>query len=105
MIIPLADKGCVSDISLLTGDRMLFGKDNDLSLFGCDFSHFQQLSCTVEGHRLKIMLNHTLIFTAEQRRSLGEIVGLRISFEGSGEIRDLTLQGPQQRIDLLESPQ
>ena len=82
---------------------MIFGKDNDLSMFGCDFRDFQQLTCTVEDHRLKIMLNHNLIFNTEQQQSLGKIVGLRIAFEGAGEIRELTLQGPQQHMDLLES--
>ena len=104
IVIPLADKGCISDIRLLTGDRMISGKNNDLSAFGCDFRDFQQLSCTVEDHRLKITLNHTLIFNTEQQQSIGEVVGIRISFEGTGEIRDLSLEGPRQHIDLLAVP-
>jgi hypothetical protein len=103
IIVPLADKGCISDINLLTGDRGISGKDNDLSAFGCDFRDFQQVKCTVEDHRLKIMLNDKLIFTTEQRQSIGEIVGIRIAFEGSGQIKDLSLQGPHQHISLLES--
>ncbi|HWK06492.1 MAG TPA: hypothetical protein VNS58_22815 [Puia sp.] len=104
IIIPLADKGCISDLGLLTGDRMINGKNNDLSAFGCDFRDFAQLSCTVEDHRLKILLNQNLIFNTEQRHSIGGIVGIRIAFEGAGEIRSLSLQGPRQYIDLLAGP-
>ncbi|HTI07534.1 MAG TPA: hypothetical protein VL832_03225 [Puia sp.] len=101
IIIPLADKGCISDLSMLTGDRMINGKDNDLSAFGCDFRNFQHLVCTVEDHRLKIMLNNTLIFNTEQRQDLGAIVGIRIAFEGAGQIKDLMLQGPGQALTLI----
>lgn len=103
IIIPLSDKGCISDLFLLTGDRGVNGKDNDLSAFGCDFKDFQRVKCIVEDHQLKIMLNDKLIYTTEQRQSIGEIMGIRISFEGAGEIREVTLQGPARNIFLVGS--
>lgn len=103
IIIPLSDKGCISDINLLTGDQGISGKDHDLSAFGCDFRDFQRVKCTVEDHRLKIMLNDKLIFNTEQSLSIGEVVGIRISFEGAGEIREVALQGPGRNIFLVGS--
>ena len=47
IILPLCDKGCISNINLLTGDGWISGKDNDLSGLGCDFSQFQDLKCVV----------------------------------------------------------
>lgn len=91
IIIPLAARGCISDINLLTGDRWIMGKENDLSAFGCDFSNYQHLSCTVAGHHLKIYLNGHLIMDTEQKQSIGNIIGLQIAFEGAGEVKDIKL--------------
>jgi len=102
IIIPLADKGCISDIGLLTGDRWISGKDHDLSAFGCDFRYFQDLTCAVENRRLKIALNATSILDTDQGHSIGRIMGVRIEFEGAGEVRKVRLSGPGQDLDLLE---
>lgn len=101
IIIPLADKGCISDIGLLSGDRWTSGKDHDLSAFGCDFRSFQDLTCAVEDHRLTISLNKTPIFGIDHPNSIGKIMGVRIEFEGPGEIREMRLSGPGQNLDLL----
>lgn len=97
-LIPLADKGCISAIDLWTGEYWVYGKENDLSAFGCDFSNFQDLKCQVENHRLAIYLNNKLIFSTQQKQSIGEIIGLRFSFEGMGEIKEVKLNGPQKVV-------
>jgi len=103
IIIPLADKGCIADLNLLTGYELIHGKDHDLSAFGCDFRQLQQLECSVKDHRLKIRLNKTQIFDAAQSRSIGKIIGVRMAFEGPGEIREMTLKGGAgQSFDLLD---
>jgi hypothetical protein len=91
IIIPLAAKGCISDLSVLTGQRLINGKENDLSRLGCDFSNFQQLYCQVEDQRLKIYLNDQLVMNEEQPQTIGDIIGLRIGFEGTGEIKGVNL--------------
>ena len=94
MIIPLADKGCVSGLGILTGDIWIDGKNHDLRAFGCDFTQFQTLKCVVEKQILKVYLNNKLILTSGQKHSMGEIVGLRYEFGGSGEVRDVRLTTP-----------
>lgn len=101
IIIPLVDKGCISDIGLLSGDRWTSGKDHDLSAFGCDFRNFQDLTCTVADHRLSISLNKIPIFSIDHPNSIKKIMGIRIEFEGPGEIREMRLSGPGQQVDLL----
>jgi hypothetical protein len=100
-IIPLVDKGCISNINVLTGDAMIHGKDHDLSAFGCDFRQWQQLEGSVQDHRLKIRLNGTQIFDIAQQRSIGKIIGIRIAFEGPGEIRKMLLSSPAGSFDLM----
>jgi hypothetical protein len=94
MIIPLSDKGCVSELGVLTGDIWIDGKNHDLSAFGCDFSQFQTLKCVVEKQALKVYLNNKLILSTGQKHSMGEIIGLRYEFVGSGEVKDIGLSTP-----------
>jgi len=103
IILPLADKGCISTINLLTGDALILGKDHDLSAFGCDFRQPQQLECSVKDHRLKVRLNRTQIFDTAQPQSIGKIIGIRVAFEGPGEIREMTLKGAGKSFDLLST--
>lgn len=103
IIIPLADKGCIAGLNLLTGDGFIRGKDHDLSVFGCDFRQLQQLECLVKDHRLKIRLNKTQILDVAQSRSIGKIVGIRVAFEGPGEIREMHLDGVGKGCDLLDT--
>ena len=104
IIIPLADKGCISSIGLYTGFSGVSGKNHDLSAFGCDCSQWQQLTCTQEKGTLSIWLNGRQIYTLPGNRSIGGIIGLRIAFEGTGEIKEVVLKGSGDALDLLKTP-
>jgi hypothetical protein len=91
IIIALSAKGCISEISLLTGRGFTSGKEHDLSAFGCDFNDFEKLVCKVADQKLEIYLNDKLIFSEDQKTPVGDIVGIRIAFEGAGEIKAVKL--------------
>ncbi len=93
-IIPFSDKGCISDLNLLTASSYISGKDHDMRAFGCDFSKFQNLVCRVEKMHLKIYLNNKLILDTPQKQTLGKIEGIRFEFEGAGEIKNVKLSTP-----------
>lgn len=94
IVLPLCDKGCISNINLLTGDGFISGKDNDLSGFGCDFSQFQDLKCTVANHHFRVYLNNKLVIDIAQKNALGGIAGIRFEFEGAGQVKDVSLSTP-----------
>ncbi len=101
IVVPLSDKGCIASLGILTGSSAVNGKDHDLSAFGCDFSSWQRIVCSEEDHVLKIAVNGQPAFSMPNAQSIGDIVGLRIAFEGTGAIREAMLQGSGQPINLL----
>ncbi|WP_184548186.1 hypothetical protein [Mucilaginibacter sp. FT3.2] len=96
--IPLSDKGCIATLNLFLGSETIYGKDHDVSAFGCDFNAFQHLSCSVQHNQLKILLGEKLIFSGLIRQDIGKIVGLVIGFEGAGEIKSVKLSNRQRII-------
>ena len=101
IVLPFSDKGCISDLRLFGGGQEVDGKDHDLSAFGCDFSTWQRVTCRMEDHRLTIQLNGHTIRTIEHAVPLGDCMGIRIAFEGAGEIKELTLRGKGQPFSLM----
>ncbi|WP_428331563.1 hypothetical protein [Mucilaginibacter sp.] len=95
--IPLSDKGCIATLDLSLGSETIYGKDHDLSAFGCDFNAFQHLSCTIQHDQLSISLGEKMIFSRTIRQDIGKIVGIVIGFEGAGEIKSVKL-GNRQKI-------
>ena len=91
VIIPLSDKGCVSNLRLLNGNNWVDGKVDDLSAFGCDFSQIQKLACRVRGNKIEISLNDKLVFQSDDAGSIGDVIGLRYAFEGPGEVKQVKL--------------
>lgn len=91
IIVPLSDKGCIADIGVLTGYQWFSGKDTDLSAFGGDMGKFQHVAFTLEKQRLKIYLNNVMILDAKQPITIGDVIGIRYEFEGTGEVKDVKL--------------
>ncbi len=58
----------------------------------------------ISSGTLREKLGTTTIYTMDKARSIGNIVGIRISFEGAGEIKTATLQGRGDKIDLFRTP-
>ena len=97
LLIPLSDKGCIATLNLSLGSETIYGKDHDLSAFGCDFNSFQHLSCSIQNNHIKISLNDKVIYSGLIAQDIGKIVGIGIGFEGAGEIRDVQL-GNRQKV-------
>ncbi len=95
--IPLSDKGCIATLNLSLGSKTIYGKDHDLSAFGCDFKSFQHLSCSIQKDHIDISLNNKVIYSGLIAQDIGKIVGIGIGFEGAGEIKSVKL-GNRQKV-------
>lgn len=98
IIVPLVAKGCISDISIFTGDGNISGKENDLSAFGTDYSQPERLHCRMSGDTLVIDRNGERIFSSKQQNFVGDIVGIRIGFAGAGEIHEIKLAAGDKQV-------
>jgi hypothetical protein len=86
IVVPLTTKGCSSEIGLLTPNGWTSGKENDLSAFGCEFKTMEKLRMGIKDSVFNVSLNDNIIFTQKQMHPVGKIVGIRIAFEGAGEM-------------------
>jgi hypothetical protein len=99
IIVPLSAKGCISKIGVLAPDGWIGGNTNDLSAFGCDFKDFEHVTVEVKDKNFVVSLNEkSILQRALPNGSVGEIIGIRITFEGTGEIRDVKLSGPDKVV-------
>lgn len=87
IIVPLGTKGCSSELGILTTNGWKSGKENDFSAFGCEFKDLEKLNVSIHDSLLNVSLNDKVIFTEKQNHPDGEIVGVRIAFEGAGEMQ------------------
>jgi hypothetical protein len=93
IIVPLSTKGCISELGILTLSGWKSGKENDLSAFGCDFNNMEKFQIALHDSVLTTTLNDKVIFTEKQKTTHGQIVGMRIAFEGAGEVDYVKLNG------------
>lgn len=93
MVIPLAARGCISDIALLAGDTWVGGDTHDLSAFGCDFTGLERVRCVAANGRLTIYINDVPAWDETVYGPARDVVGIRISFEGTGEVQSVKLAG------------
>ncbi|HEX8060616.1 MAG TPA: hypothetical protein VF473_06745 [Cyclobacteriaceae bacterium] len=93
IIVPLSTKGCISELGILTTNGWKSGKENDLSAFGCEFKDMEKLNVGIKDSVLNISLNDNIIFTEKQVNPGGKIVGVRVAFEGAGEMQYAKING------------
>ncbi len=91
IIIPLSKPGCVGDIKLRTGEFFMDGRSHDLSAFGVDFSSPVAVECFAASGKIKIKLNKKLAYEGLFSKGIGNIIGVRIKFQGSGRLDSFKL--------------
>ena len=60
--IPLSTPGCVGELKLRIGEKLVDGMTNDLSTFSTDFKKPVQIGCISKSKSIKIDLNGTKIY-------------------------------------------
>ncbi len=90
--IPLAKKGCASDLTLMTFKEFVDGKKNDLSGFGVDFTDYVQLKCISKNEKLDVFLDGTLVYKMDVPHHHSKIKGITIHFEGAGSVNNVSFK-------------
>ncbi len=91
IIIPLAVKGCASELNLISIDEMISGKTADLSNFGTDVSDWVNVSCNSDGQKISYFVNGKLAYQCPYPKKKFHIVGMSYSFLGSGAVKKIRL--------------
>lgn len=91
IIIPLSIKGCIGELFLQAGESR-DGRNNDLSAFGVDFSDWVTVNCRVENKRISIRVNDALAYEGDYQNGIGQVLGTRISFIGTGSVKAFDLK-------------
>ena len=90
--IPLAKKGCVSNLDVLAFNKTIDGKKNDLSGFGVDFTDFVNLRLVSRGGDAQVLVNGTQVFAMDGPEAPKHIKGITIHFEGTGAVKHVALK-------------
>jgi len=91
IIIPLAIKGCISNLMLRNFDDVISGKNADLSGFGTDFNQWVRISCRSADGKVKYFLNDKEIYQANAPSKKINIVGIGFYFQGTGAVKGIEL--------------
>ncbi len=84
--LPFAIPGCTGALNLFLNGTYVYGDRTDLSAFGCDFQDFEHLKVEVADDFMQVWLNEKLIYENAIDADFGELVGVKYSFLGAGEV-------------------
>lgn len=89
--LQFSPKGCVANLDMLIGEQYFSGGNADLSSFGTDVYHWQDIAVTVREKQAIIHLNGREIFQTDFEKDFGRIVGLILTFKGTGAVEYVEL--------------
>ncbi|MCE7063488.1 hypothetical protein [Dyadobacter sp. CY343] len=88
IIIPLAAKACVGDLSLAFCGSYLTSKAADLSKFGADLTQWTKLRIETVNKKAGIYVNGEKAYSLDFENQPTGIVGVQIRFNGTGAVKD-----------------
>lgn len=84
-------KGCTSNITAQFGEHFLDGKTTDLSPFGTDVEHWQNIEMMVMDKKATIFINQKEVFSQAYTQSSGLVTGLVFVSNGLVELDNVEL--------------
>jgi hypothetical protein len=91
ILIPLAAKGCISELYLRAVDSMVSGKKEDLSGFGADFTEWVNISAKSLNGKIVFIVNDKEVYSCPLPSKAVNIVGLGFYFQGTGSVKNIRL--------------
>lgn len=88
MYINLGAKGCESELKTSISEKKFDGKKLDLTAFGTNIYHWQNIKVINAQQAMSIELNGKEIFKTTYAKSLGELKEIGFIFKGNGIIKE-----------------
>ncbi|KQS23935.1 hypothetical protein [Dyadobacter sp. Leaf189] len=88
IIIPLAAKPCIGDLSLAFCGTYVTSKEADLSNFGANLTEWTKLRVETISKRADIYVNDKKAYTLHFPNEATGIVGVQYRFNGTGAVKD-----------------
>lgn len=93
--IPFSKKGCVAELELWHFDKLISGKNNDLSKLGVDFGDWVEVRFTAKDDQLIVEINDEKVLELAMNGRINKFHGLEFKFEGLGEIGSLQIKNTE----------
>lgn len=92
VVLPLGIKGCVGELEMFIGEQKISGRTTNLSAFGIDSDDWITVKCLIKNQKIRVIINEKIAYQSSLKQDLGQIVGSRISFLGTGEIKKFEMK-------------
>lgn len=101
LIIPFSLPGCVSNLGLMLNEVSYRGKEHDLSAFGVDLSEEKAIEIRIKEKQVSVSIEAKEVYTGQYKESIGNFVGIRYRFLGSGAVHRIKLTDTSEEIELI----
>lgn len=93
MSIPISKSGCVADLNFFIPSIDYDAKTNDLSMFGTRTENWNDIMVVSKDGHLSIYLNGNELKKFKFEEEAQRIIGFRFRHQGSGWVKDISLNG------------
>ncbi len=94
--LPISQTGCYGLTSIVISDRLVSGKQNDLSALSTDLSRAHELKVQIKEKKMLIDLADNPTLTVDYENSIGSLKVIKFMFQGSAEITAFELLDGQE---------
>jgi len=91
-------KGCEYYADYKIGEIYANGKNNDLSLLGCNVFEWQNLEFSAHQKQAEVKLNGKPIIHQKYVQDFGKMVGIIYTFDGLGSVDFISVSGADGKI-------
>jgi hypothetical protein len=96
--IPISVPGCASKNTLKLGSLVVNGKENDLSAISTPSGVWSNVKVVNTSNQLEVYISDKQVYKTTLTDDFGKLAGVRISFEGFGQIKNLHLSAKGQEV-------
>ncbi|MFT3827873.1 MAG: PKD domain-containing protein [Chitinophagaceae bacterium] len=94
----LASPGCSYKVLNVVSEQAFDGAKSNLSQFAQNLQEWNTVKLINQDKKVSLFVNDKLIFSGPYQRSIGDIQGMFIEFEGTGYVKSCVLKNPDGSI-------